>query len=214
MSKYRDTRGLARRKAFRRPNKSILIVCEGAETEPNYFGYFKRRLRLANVDVDICGRECGTDPLSVVNYAAERFKYRGIDECFCVIDRDKHDQSNFLDAVQKAAALGKKSSPKRVFEIYVSDPCVEYWFLLHFLYDRSPYVASGGRSRGENSVAELKKHWPQYDKSDIDIGHFLYDRLPDAIKNAERALDDVAKTKEANPSTALHKLVQRLMSAS
>jgi len=60
---------LRRRRAMKASYDVILIVCEGAKTEPNYFTELKNAFRLSNANVMICGR--GSDPLSVVDFAIE-----------------------------------------------------------------------------------------------------------------------------------------------
>jgi hypothetical protein len=66
-------RAIWRRVAFRAPRRFILVVCEGEKTEPNYIAHYKKGLGLCNVKLEICGKECGSDPLSVVEYAEARF---------------------------------------------------------------------------------------------------------------------------------------------
>ena len=53
--KARDLSSLDRRSRHQRPRKSILIVCEGQATEPNYFKSLRRELRLSSVEVQIEG---------------------------------------------------------------------------------------------------------------------------------------------------------------
>ena len=67
--KQRKIDDYKRREAFKEARKSILIVCEGEETEPIYFKALKRRLRLIMVDVEIVGE--GAAPITVVNSAIQ-----------------------------------------------------------------------------------------------------------------------------------------------
>lgn len=61
----------------RKPRRAVLIVCEGAETEPRYFEELRRTLGLAaTVDVVIEGKTGYTDPIGLVVAAQERRQRR------------------------------------------------------------------------------------------------------------------------------------------
>lgn len=210
MSRFRDTRLIKRAKPSRTPRAFILIVCEGERTEPAYFAHFKRKLRLANVHIDIRGAECGSDPKSVIGYAAKRFKNdKSIDKCFCVIDRDSHDTNNFKSALVDAETINKLSK-SRDFLVHVSDPCIEYWFLLHFEFTRSPFSAKGSKSKADCVIDKLRSVWPEYRKNLTEVGQALDGRNKEACRNSEKALQDANDTGESNPSTSLHLLVEQL----
>ena len=104
--KERKVELLRRRRATKAPYDVILIVCEGGKTEPNYFTELKKAFRLSNANVRICG--CGSDPLSVVDFAIETFRReQEFDRVYCVFDRDRHTTYNTaLDRVRRAR-LGK-----------------------------------------------------------------------------------------------------------
>lgn len=143
MSRY-SLRELKRQMATRRPRLRILIVSEGAKTEGLYISMFVQVARAANVEMRVFGRECGTDPLTVVQFAESEFRRdSGYDLCYCIIDRDRHDPSRFADAIQLGRTINARSRA-RSFDVIVSYPCIEFWFLLHFVYSRAPFVESGG----------------------------------------------------------------------
>lgn len=90
--KQRHVASLKRQKARRAPYDRVLIVCEGAKTEPNYLKEIRDTYRLTTANIDICGDECGSDPRSVVNYAIKKFREdQDYDRVYCVMDRDKHE---------------------------------------------------------------------------------------------------------------------------
>ena len=63
------------RKPGNKPTRQrLLIVCEGSKTEPHYFKEMRHELRLKTADVTVCGEECGSDPVSVFNYAVKKFE--------------------------------------------------------------------------------------------------------------------------------------------
>lgn len=210
MSRLRDTRSIRRRRPSKKPRLHILLVCEGEKTEPSYFAYFKRKLRLSNIHIDICGSECGSDPRSVVDYAGKIFKQdSSIDKCFCVIDRDSHDLNNFRSAIAIADSFDGRAK-NRTFSVSISDPCIEYWFLLHFEYTRSPFSASSNKSKAERVIERLTTFWPTYQKNLADLGDTLDARTDQAYANAVKALKDAESTGESNPSTSIHLLVNEL----
>jgi hypothetical protein len=113
----------------------VLIVCEGAKTEPNYFNEIRIVEQLSSAHVKIIPSALGTDPLSVVKSAIEEFeKTLAFDKVYVVFDRDDH--LNYDNAIAKAEATdGKmKNDEKRAveFKAIVSVPSFEFWLLLHF----------------------------------------------------------------------------------
>lgn len=211
MPRRSDTRAIRRGKASLAPKAVILIVCEGEKTEPNYFAYYKRSLRLLNVTLEICGKECGTDPVSVVEYAKKRFrKDSSIDVCFCIVDRDKHDDRVMMKAVDIARST---STSARKFSLHISDPCIEYWFILHFEYCRTPFVQKGSKSRADCAAERLNELMSGgYTKNDPEIGDKLAHLQGIAAENAGMSIKDAEETGEPNPSTTLHLVMNELQS--
>ena len=99
--RQRSQASLQRKKAKRKTYDYVLIVCEGEKTEPNYFKSIRDKFKLSSVNIEIFGEECGSSPISVVNFALRQYKKanREYDKIFCVIDRDSH--STYKQAVDK-----------------------------------------------------------------------------------------------------------------
>ena len=203
--KERKAESLRRRQAMKAPYDVVLIVCEGEKTEPNYFSELKKTFRLSNANVRICGR--GSDPLSVVNFAIETFRWEPeFDRVYCVFDRDRHTTYDAaLDRVRRTR-LGKGS---RIFAI-PSIPCFEFWLLLHFIYTTRPFDAPSGDSICSRVIEELKKYHPEYQKGEQDIFNKMQDSLNDAITNASRVQQFHQTSGTDNPSTLVHSLVEYL----
>jgi hypothetical protein len=113
----------------------VLIVCEGAKTEPNYLLEIRRAERLASAHVKIISSELGTEPLQIVESAIAEFeRERDFDKIYVVFDRDDH--RTYANAVSRAEAIHgkmKNDEKKQVsFEAIVSVPSFELWLLLHF----------------------------------------------------------------------------------
>ena len=217
--KRKTAKNLSRRVASIIPKRRVLIVTEGEITEIQYFQELKSNLGLVNVDLDICGKECDSSPTAVVRYAIARaeaegqYSKGGYNDVYCVIDRDDHQ--DFQRALSEIVAANKPRSSfkgERIVAV-VSYPCFEYWFLLHFVFSRSPFSASKGKTAAEIVTAELKKHSPfeGYEKS---LTKEMLAKLKDAkniaVANAVRSMADADATGEMNPSTEVHVLLQAL----
>jgi RloB-like protein len=112
--------GYERKIVTRQIKPTILIVCEGKNTEPSYFRQFKR----PTADIEVVGT--GYNTLSLVKKAndlvlASKAKGRDYDQVWCVFDKD--DFSQFDDEIVWAERNGLK--------VAYSNQAFEYWLLLH-----------------------------------------------------------------------------------
>jgi hypothetical protein len=196
----RGPAAFGRREAIRDSRPLILIVCEGACTEPYYLDGLRRDLGLSNVRV--AGKECGSDPASVVQYALDRHSKDAYEHIFCVVDRDEHvsfDQA--VDLVRSSMEVGIP------IELIPSYPSFEFWYILHFKFSRAPIIRAGKKSSGDNAVRILKKDFASYEKARVDMWTHLKGDLPKAIKNSRQARNEAIQVGELNPSTDVDKLV-------
>jgi hypothetical protein len=208
--KQRKIDDLNRRKAFKEPRKSILIVCEGSKTEPIYFKSLKDQLRLAMIDVVIVGE--GAVPITVVNSAIDlrderkreakksltKAEYEII---YCVFDVEAPTPHKSLtDAVGMANAHN--------LDVILSNPCFEYWYILHFRKTSAPFYTN------DEVLSNLRREYPDYSKSDTDIFEVVYPKTSDAIKHSKEVLseqhNDAEDLRNCNPSTHVHKVVEYL----
>jgi len=203
------TRSLKRAKPYLEPRSRILIVCEDAKSSPRYFMYIRDKLRLHPVEVTVCGRECGSAPINVVDHAIARKRSvktspvrDEYDDIFCVIDIDTHTT---LDA-----AINKARDHR--LSIILSNPCFEYWYILHFRKTGSAYHASSA------VVSDLKNDFPNYDKGNAEIFEAIYPETDTAIERSEEILrsqyHDNEDLRQCNPSTHAHRVVGRLKEVS
>ena len=195
------------RKPGRRPaGKRYLIVCEGAKSEPHYFKEIRHELRLQTATIDVCGKECGSDPVSVFKYAAKLCddeKHSAYDSVFCVIDTDDH--ANLSQALELIDARGKP------FQAVVSSPCFEYWLLLHHSFHRSSFRATGTKSIGEVVESALRKHDGMYQKGKPGLWSRYKDKLEVALSNSKAIHKTSRASGNKNPSTDIHFLVEALV---
>ncbi len=195
-----------RRPPFRDPKPIMLIVCEGARTEPEYFNGFARACRNPRVQVKIA-REHGV-PATLVAIAKEykrraetdakrqRDENLAYDSVWCVFDVDDHP--NVPNA--------KQTARDNDIELAISNPCFELWLLLHFR-------DSPGMQHRAKIQQMLLNYVPDYNKR-VDFTAYLA-RYPQAVERAER-MDkqaDGARDAGCNPTTGVYKLTTAIEAA-
>lgn len=206
--KVKAANSLERRKAKRSSYDKVLIVCEGEKTEPNYFNELIQvyKLNTANVEVD---GSSGSSPKSVFERAdqlwhAEKRKGDPYDRVYCVFDRDSH--YGYKETMEKISEY----KPKGVFHAAVSNPCFEYWLLLHFKFTTKPYTATGSSSIANAVIKELKKVMPGYKKGSKNIFSSLSSQIEFAKTNAAKSLQHAKNNHTDNPTTYIQELVAYL----
>lgn len=190
--------------------KVFLIVTEGKKTEPNYFEKLKDHLRLNTLKIV---HPEGTDPVTLTKNAIslrEKQKQEAkkrddivpFDEVWVVFDLEKlHDQRREL--AQKAIDFGR---PKGI-RFAQSDPCFEYWLLLHWQYTTASFACC------EHVIKSLKFHWIDYDKGFMPPLDCI-EKFPIAVKSAERCRKFHKDCESAgNPSTDVDLIIQELNKA-
>lgn len=109
-------------------NRTFLIVCEGKNTEPEYF----RKFPVQSVEIIVKGM--GRSKSSLVN-EAKRLKaepdFKGA-EVWCVFDYDhKPDEADSQPADFNGAI---EDATKSGIQVAWSNDSIELWFLLHYKY--------------------------------------------------------------------------------
>lgn len=124
---------------------TILIVCEGENTEPSYFRQFK----LSSATIKPVGE--GYNTISLVKRAVQLSKEKSYDQVWCVFDADPKPDNpkqakNFNDAVTLAESKG--------YGIAYSNQAFEYWLIIHFDDHQG-----GGMNRNDynNKINQLLK---------------------------------------------------------
>jgi hypothetical protein len=173
--------------------KKILIVCEGARTEPNYFKSFRVHKQCTIVGA-------GSNTVSVVKEALKEMAKEKFSEVWCVFDRDSFSKNR----VNSALSLAATNNIKCAF----SNESFELWYILHFEYldtkiTRAAYCQKLGVSLGQ-----------AYKKNDTSIYKTLFTRQGNAIKNAKKLEKEMlpagACRVASYPYTTVYKLVERL----
>ena len=187
---------------------SLIIACEGEKTEPRYFEDLRRALNVRQHSISIL-RGQGSNPLDVVSHAVKvRLVVRKqgrwndkTDQAWAVFDGDEHIAN---DSVRWNQAL--ELARKEEIRIAICNPCIEYWFLLHFEYTAA-YLTSEQASR------MLSKYISAYDKSQSYVKDHLLARTKTAIANADRVHTLGVKNEFSeyrNPCAHVKDLVQRI----
>ncbi|NCC64110.1 MAG: RloB domain-containing protein [Spirochaetia bacterium] len=168
---------------YRPLKKSIGIVGEGL-TERMYFDYIRSSRRYAfSLKPDLPSH---TDYAHIFSKAKSMIA-KGYDLVFCVLDIDVILHEHLLQDFQKAC----KELPKSILPI-TSNPCIEFWFLLHFLDSPKSRVYESCESVINKA---LRKYIPGYEKTETYLSSFQAfirmeqnNGLQQALSNADSLL--------------------------
>jgi hypothetical protein len=207
-----------RKVSGRSKGKTFLILCEGEETEPNYFEGFQK-IANANKTAYILIDPVGAVGITIVK-KAEQLKKQGKyadDEVLCVFDRDlkkeNNNQHNFNAAIRLAI--------ENQLNLSISNDAFELWFLLHYEYYQSETHRSDYKTMLSIRLGE------KYEKNSETMYEKLKDKQYNAIKFAKKlwlshcishGIDDPDKLTveqriilhNTNPSTTVYQLVEKL----
>jgi len=164
----------------------VLLVSEGKKTEQNYFKGLCQALRISIEITDINK----TSPDSLFTKAKRMFdrakrEKKPFTQVILIVDKDNF--THYEKTKQKIAGIDN-------FHAFFSEPCFEYWLLLHYENTTKPFTCFDELKKDRM----FKKHFPDYQKNQ-DVFTNLQDRIPAACQNAEN-----------NPHTNIHKLIEYL----
>jgi RloB-like protein len=211
--KARKNAELARQKKDRATYQRFLIVCEGTKTEPYYLQELVNDLGIRHHTVKIAPND-GVSPDRIVAHAVKLYDEDALlgdsfDSVFCIFDRDAH--TTFDAAVQTIENLKTSAKPKP-FEAITSNPCFEYWLLLHFDFTDQPFHATGKKSVADQvvSVLKTKPGFAKYSKGQNGIYGLVKNSTSKAITHAKRGRRNAEKTGQISPLTNVDVLVAAL----
>ena len=188
-----------------------LIVTEGTDTEPAYFGAIKEIINKQypeKIHLDVSGE--GDNTISLFGRAkllagnnSNVYKHVWI-----VYDTDDFP-ADHIDRVLQLCV--ENSTEETTFHAVWSNQCIELWFLLHFAYiqtdiDRNEYCV-----KLSNYLLALDNG--EYRKNRQDIYDILQPYMKSAIKHAKK-LAKMNKNKTAynsRPGTEVYRLVEKLL---
>ncbi|NJM93778.1 MAG: RloB domain-containing protein [Cytophagales bacterium] len=212
--KERDTRPIR----WRRYPHLFLFACEDGNTEPLYFRTFKKLIPEETIFLRTVGT--GRSSKGVVEQAIlERNKLaieanKDVDEVWAVFDKDDADKVpanaiRFIDAF--------KIAQKEKIGVAYSNEVFELWLLLHLedVSSAKPIPRAGIYTRLEAAIKSFETHslfvYEHGKGKEIDAVINLGNEKK-AIERAEKLLAQHKGMEpiDANPSTTVHVLVQRL----
>lgn len=205
-SRARSGRDLKRKTPNRPPYDRILIVCEGAKTEVNYFEDIRQEARLPTVNVRVIHSPLGTEPQQIVQGAEEEFsKSHAFEKVYAVFDRDEH--LTYANAIAMAEARnGKLKNEEKQsvsFQAIVSVPCFELWLLLHFANIMAPMHRS-------EALTQLQKHLAGYQKGSDGVYADTLAKLAVATRRATALKQQCSRLPGTDAYTDVHELVDVL----
>lgn len=206
----RSTPVLERAAPVRIEKSTILIVCEGKNTEPSYFLQFK----LSSATVKAIGY--GYNTLSLVTQAIDFEQEGKYEQVWCVFDKDKFPANDFNQAITLAAAhhLG----------IAYSNQAFEYWLILHFEdhqgggMHRDEYAATinayivpfGAKYDGNGSKTIMEAFFEILNGTDEQTGKLRRDLAIARAKRNYNLLSNVSPATEES-STTVFRLVEEII---
>lgn len=193
-----------KRNVGQRSVRKVLIVCEGAKTEHNYFKAFQTSGELIRVEILGAGRNKD----SLVEYTIELKKKAEIKEPYasvwCVFDRDSYPiDSKDKHKFNRAIKLARNNQIQAAY----SNDAFEIWYILHFHYHQTALE----RSKYESKLTDLLGS--KYKKSDETMYVKLKDKQLDAIRHSKQLLAYYGakhNPESDNPCTTVHRLVEFL----
>ena len=203
-----------KRQSQRREQKfircSILIVCEGTKTEPNYFEAFAEKQQGVIVyDIEVKGLGRGTK--GVVEKAIELKNKNNYDRVWAVFDKDEFPAKDFNEAI----LMGQNNG----IEIAWSNEAFELWYLYHFLnvttgVSRKHYEEKISAAVNVSPKYKSKKKY-KYTKKDPENFWIMttYGSMDSAIQYAKTKHLEYTDSRYANqnPCTTVYRLVRQLL---
>ena len=125
------------------------------------------------------------------------------DEIWCVFDCDDNSSESLKTAVNTAEKLG--------YGIAFSNPCFEYWYLLHFI----PHNAYLRNAAEVIHLLQSRNRIEGYEKN-LDVFHLLLPHQSEAVERASARLRQLSQhdipiiSRDSNPTTTVHMLVEYL----
>lgn len=182
----RIERKITRISGVREVKQTFLIICEGVNTEPDYFNAF--RLTSATV--------------KAINIKEqERQRGRTYNQNWVVFDKDDFPENDFNSAILSAR--------QNDFEVAYSNQAFEFWFLLHF----NLYQGALHRSRYEKMLSTLLG-FAYTKKSGVSSKMFnaLFLKQEQAINHAKTIMKqfDGNNPAQQESSTTVYRLVEEL----
>lgn len=219
----RESTPLIRKSGFLEAEKFYILAYEGDVTEKKYFEDFRQSSMFNNsgsIETIPLKKEskCGNSPLDVkklLSKAKAEYNFRATDEFWLIIDRDDWENIHHIDF----DALYDDCEKEKNFFIALSNPCFEFWLILHLRKLENIAEADKGKLL-ENEKVSAKHNFIDLYLADCIGDGRGYNKRPktsvfmpkvkDAIENA-KLIRDLSKRIPGGLSTDVYKLVEKLI---
>ena len=196
----------------RKTNPAFAIVADG-ETEIWYLQMMKQNERQVRLTIkpELPKKKRIEDQCELVCKLAQG-EY---DKVFWIVDLDqitkeqreatggkKDPMRTFIECREKV--LHGKKYAKRV-RVIVNNPCLEFWFLLHFIYTAKAYKDYNEMKK------DFKKHMKDYDKNEDYYkaeNNDIYSKLKPYLNTAMEHSDRLGSFEPKDPSKAVSEMPQ------
>ena len=189
-----------------------LIVTEGTDTEPAYFGAIRDRVNSKHkgkIQLSVIGE--GDNTLSLLKKAQKRAMSNpnGYKHVWVVYDTDDFPAEHIDQTAQQCQILSVDPDGMQYHAIW-SNQCIELWFLLHFSYMHSDLHRTEYWPKLSEWLRTLEAG--EYTKGREDMYDLLYPMMNFAIANAKRLeKENVGKSpSKSAPGTKVHELIEVL----
>ena len=175
----------------------FVIVPEGSKTERDYFDAVK--MRLTSVVLKIISSSHSSPPylLKTMRDCLKKYQLKEHDEAWIVLDKDRWSD-------EQLEKLHNWSQQNARYGLALSNPCFEYWLLLHF---------EKGNAAKQDVKSCLKEHLPDYDKG-ISPNKITHEQVRKAVKRArERDKPPCCDWPRCCNQTTVYRLVEKILLA-
>lgn len=209
-----EKRGQKRRKI----KPVILIVTEGSQTEPKYFEHY--RTRQTNIDIRVVSSRTSAGETDYISLLRKAIEYQTSNQLFVsngdavwvVVDGDvNYHNPDPVEAKNRQLLRARKMAESRDIQLAISNPCFEFWYLLHFQYT-TRFLKDYPAVR-----TMLTSYLSRYEKNK-DVFPQLAAHTEEAIQNAKRLEEYHQKGGctspfglHTNPFTEVYRLVEALI---
>jgi len=175
----RERKELIRPSGFREAEKLFVLSFEGTRSEPRYFDglrnsiYFNDNGRIEFAELTRKQNEkLGSDPKvvkQILKAAKSEFALKSTDEFWMIIDRDDWETTHHINIDQ----IVKECKDEGNFFMAMSNPCFEFWLLLHL--EGFNFAAMSKEEREmlySNPKISNKRHYIEHVLSDIMGGSY------------------------------------------
>jgi hypothetical protein len=182
--------------------KRFHLLCEGGNTEPEYFQALVDHFQAANIEITLIAPAGAPQTIaakadSIRNRTGKRSGFEIGDEVWAVFDRDEHPEYNSARNICKQKGI----------HVAYSDPCFELWLVLHYRQHNAPV-----------SHHEIQRTYETLDASykSAKGKRCNFKSLAPRVKEAEANAAALLKARfeegdpEGCPSTTVHLLTSKL----